>query len=98
MDAATKNPNAAENKDKDHGRDKEVAIVVNGRAKTVAEKEISFDEVVKLAFPTPPAGENILYTVNYRRGEGNKQGSLVEGQAIKVKEGMIFDVTATDRS
>ena len=38
------------------------------------------------------------YSVMYQRGHGNKSGSLVAGQSVKVKEGMRFDVTATDRS
>jgi Multiubiquitin len=40
-----------------------------------------------------------MFTVTYRRGEGNKpEGTLVEGETVKVKEGMIFNVTATDKS
>jgi len=75
-----------------------VTIVVNGRKKTVTTKEISFDEVVALAFDNPPSGPNIVITVAYRRGHGNKSGTLEEGQSVKVKDGMIFDVTATDKS
>jgi hypothetical protein len=54
---------------------------------------------VKLAFPTPPPGESIVYTVTYRKGEGHKpEGTLTEGERVKVKDGMIFNVTATDKS
>jgi hypothetical protein len=35
------------------GQNKEAKIVVNGREKTVTEKELSFDEVVTLAFGPP---------------------------------------------
>jgi hypothetical protein len=77
----------------------ETTIIVNGQEKTVTEKEISFDEVVALAFNPVPKGPYILITVAYRRGHGDKpQGTLTEGQSVKVKKGMIFDVTATDRS
>lgn len=76
----------------------EVTIVVNGRKKMVDEKEISFDEVVALAFDEPPSGPNVVITVAYRHAHGDKSGTLEEGQSIKVKEGMIFDVTATDKS
>ncbi|MGH7913590.1 MAG: multiubiquitin domain-containing protein [Candidatus Binataceae bacterium] len=79
-------------------RDHEVTIVVNGRQRTVDEKEITFDEAVKLAFDNPPTGENVVFSVTYRRAEGNKSGTLEEGGKIKVKEGMVFDVTATDKS
>jgi len=81
------------------GHNKEYTIIVNGRAKVVTQKELSFTEVVALAFDNPPQGPNIVITVTYRRGEGNKpEGSLVEGETVKIKEGMIFNVAATDKS
>lgn len=74
-------------------------IIVNGQKKVVTAKNQTFDDIVKLAFPTPPPGTNILYTVSYEDGPGvNPQGSMKEGQTVKVKNGMIFNVTATDKS
>ncbi len=79
--------------------DKETTIIINGRQLQVAGKEISFSQVVALAFPTPPAGQNIMFSVTYRRGHGNKpEGTLVEGQSVRLHEGMIFNVTSTDKS
>jgi hypothetical protein len=77
-----------------------VVIVVNGRPKTVPKNSsLSFWDVVKLAFENPPTGDGIQYTVQYTRGNGNKpSGTLVEGQSVKVKDGMEFDVTSTNRS
>ncbi len=76
---------------------KRVTIVVNGRPHQVAKEKISFEEVVALA--NLPSGPNIVYTVTYDRGHGNKpQGTLVDGESVKVKDGMIFNVTATDKS
>jgi len=87
----------SENKKGDRSH-KEVTIIVNGREKKVAKDEILFAEVVALAFDTPPANDT-LYTVTYKRGYGNKsEGTLVEGQSVKVKDGMIFNVTATNKS
>jgi hypothetical protein len=78
---------------------KHITIIVNGRPKEVTEKELSFAEIVALAFDNPPTGPNIVFTVTYRRGHGNKpEGTLVEGETVKVKDGMIFNVTATDKS
>lgn len=77
---------------------KTVTIYVNTRAHRVEKDEISFEEVTKLAFPTTPPGANIGYTVTYQRAHGNKDGTLVAGKSVKVKDGMIFDVTATDLS
>lgn len=82
----------------EHGKAHEVTIIVNGRERTVEEKEVSFEEAVKLAFPDPPTGDNVVITVAYRKAAGNRSGDLLPGQAIKVKEGTIFDVTATDKS
>jgi hypothetical protein len=78
---------------------KEITIIVNGRQKTVTEKEMSFDEIVTLAFGTPDYEQNV-YTVNYFRHEGkeNKEASLVTGQTVHVKDGMIFTVVRTTRS
>ena len=77
---------------------KELAVVVNGRPKTVSKKELTFAEVVALA-DNLPSGPNTIYTVTYRRGHGNKpEGSMVEGDTVRVKDKMIFNVTATDKS
>jgi molecular chaperone DnaK (HSP70) len=74
-------------------------IFVNGRAKSVHLRELTFGEVVRLAFATPPAGSNMVITVTYDRAAGPKpSGSLVEGKKIKVRDGTIFNVTATDKS
>lgn len=80
--------------------DKTITIIVNGREKTVPKKEVlSFNEIVALAFDTPPTGDNIVFTITYRKGHGDKpEGTIIEGQSVKAKDGMIFNVTATDKS
>jgi hypothetical protein len=76
---------------------KSVTIIVNGRENTVEKDDMTFEEIVALA--QLPSGPNITYTVTYRRGpDPRPDGTLVEGQSVKVKDGMIFNVTATDRS
>ena len=79
---------------------KTVTIIVNTREKAVEKNaEISFEDAVQLAFDgNPPTGPYMEFTVMYRRAAGNKDGSLVAGQSVKVKEGMVFNVSATDRS
>ena len=78
---------------------KEYTIVVNGREKTVTATELGEDDLVALAYENPPKGELICFTITYRRGQGNKpEGTLDEGDTVKLKEGMIFNVTATDKS
>ena len=76
------------------GKDKEVNIIVNGRPKKVPNKDISFEEVVALAFnPVPP---NAFFTVTY--SHGNNGGSLLPGKTVPVQNGMKFDVTETGQS
>jgi hypothetical protein len=91
---------ATEKKDKpgDHTRD--TTIIINGQEKITVTKELAFEEVVSLAYDgDPPSGPNWEFSVTYRRGRGEKpKGSLVAGQSVLVKEGMIFNVRATDKS
>lgn len=82
---------------KDH--EKEFTIIVNGRQKVVKGKDLTYTQVVALGFDDPPSGENVSFTITYRKGEGNKpEGTLVEGETVKIKEGMIFNVTPTNKS
>lgn len=74
-------------------------IIVNAEEKRVEGRQISFEALVKLAFPTAPTGPNILITIDYGNGPpANPKGSLKPGRSVKIKHGMTFDVTATDRS
>jgi len=78
---------------------KTVTIIVNSREKVVPKGDISFEQLVALAFNPVPTGENIVFTITYRKGHGHKpEGTLTEGETVKVKEGMIFNVRATDKS
>jgi hypothetical protein len=81
----------------------EFHIVVNGKQKTVTTdqtKELSYEDVVRLDYPNAVFNDNqTVYTVTYKRGEGNKpEGELAQGDRLKLKEGMIINVTPTDRS
>ena len=73
-------------------------IIVNGKPKSWDEVSISYIQVVDLAFP-PPHKPTEVFTVQYSHGlEGHREGTLVEGQTVPIKGGMIFDVTRTDKS
>lgn len=83
----------------DHGHGHRVTIIVNTREKVWTEKEISFEQVLALAFNPVPTGDNWSFTVGYRKGPGDRpEGSLTAGQSVKVKDGMVFSATATDKS
>jgi hypothetical protein len=91
--------NSIEHNQKNHEHPKEITIIVNGRQKMITKKELSFEDIVALAFENPTTGGNTIFTVTYRKGEGNKpEGTLTAGHSIKVKDEMIFNVTSTDKS
>jgi hypothetical protein len=74
-------------------------IIVNAEQHHVEKKRVSYEQIVRLAFPTPPPGGNIHFTVTYYNGpKANPDGTLTAGQTVKVKNEMVFNVKATDRS
>ncbi|MFA6447240.1 MAG: multiubiquitin domain-containing protein [Patescibacteria group bacterium] len=83
-----------------HGEDhdKSVTIIVNAREKEWNKKEISYQEVVVLAFGEYIENENTEYTVAYSKAHGNANGTLTKGENVKVKERMVFNVNKTDKS
>lgn len=88
-----------ENQDKiNQGHEKVVTIVVNTRDKEWSEKEISYRQVVELAFPNSDF-DRFVYTVSYSKGIDKKpKGTLADGQSVHVKDGMIFDVERANKS
>ena len=83
----------------ERNKDKEFVILVNAREKKWNNKTITFDQLVLLAFGSVSGDPNVSYTVTYKRGDNNKpEGIMVLGDEVKVKEGMRFNVTQTNRS
>lgn len=90
-------------KNQHHGGDdhqkKMTIVIINAAPHSVMEKELTYEQVVNLAYNnTPPTGPNVVITVTYSRGENGKSGTMLPGDKVKIKERMVFDVTATDRS
>ena len=84
---------------KTEDRKKTITIYINGTEKHVEKGHLSYDDIVALAFDSPPQGENVQISIQYTRGHSGKpKGTLVEGQSVEIVEGMEFDVTATNRS
>lgn len=79
---------------------KVATIFINGRPRDVTQKELTFDELVNIAYgPNPPRGELIVYTISWRKsGHDDREEDLLPGQSLKVKDGMVVDVVLTDRS
>jgi len=82
-----------------HSAPREITIFVNTRKKEEKKRHLTYDEVVALAFNPVPTGPNIKFTITYRNGpKQNPEGELLPGGKVKIKDGMIFDVTPTTKS
>lgn len=77
------------------GKEKSFNIVINGQQETVSEQHLTYEDVVRLAYPEGPF--NIVYSVSYASAHGH-DGTLAAGQKTVVKEGMSFNVIKTNRS
>jgi len=76
-----------------------VTIIVEGTPHEWPKDEITYAEVVSLEVPNFSQHPEITYKVTYTRGHGNKpEGILSSGASVKVKEGMVFNVSETGQS
>ncbi len=74
-------------------------IIVNGQLKHYPQEMISYDDVVKIAFPKVIGNGEVGFTVTYSDGpEQNVEGIMVRGKSVFVKHLMKFNVTATHKS
>ena len=84
-----------ENSSEAPGQNKSYDIIVNGKQRTVTDHRISYDQVIRLAFPEGPF--DVVFTVAYANPHG-KDGTLVQGQDTPVHDEMSFNVVKTNRS
>jgi hypothetical protein len=76
-----------------------ITIIVDGVPHEWRKPIITYAEVVTLYDPTYPQHPEITYSVKYKRGPNHKsEGTLAEGAAVRVKEGMVFNVSRTGQS
>jgi len=80
-------------KDSNNG-DKPTNIIINGTPTKFNGDEINYDQLVELAFP---GSSKILYTITFM-GPQMPDGTLTEGQSIKIRNGVKFNVSKTNRS
>jgi Multiubiquitin len=74
---------------------KQYNIRVNGQHKTVDHNVLNYDEIVLVAFPDPGNG---IYSVSFEKAESPKEGELVKGQSVEIRDGTEFDVDRTGES
>jgi hypothetical protein len=78
---------------------RETEIIVNARPRKVPGNEVTFGEIVKLAFPAPDPNPNVIYSMTYRHAASQPPaGELAAGGKVRVKHGTIFNVTKTTKS
>lgn len=78
-------------------KDVRVVIIVNSREHSWEKPQISYDELVVLAFGN--VAGNMAYTITYSNGPvQNPEGFVVKGQVVVVCNKMNFNVTGTCQS
>jgi len=78
---------------------KTVTIYVNTDPHEIQHGKLTFQQIVKLAYPDKASDPNILFKVSYRLGRGHSElKTLAEGDEVDAQEGMIFNVTYENRS
>ena len=76
-----------------------ITIVIYGTPFEVEKEEITYADLVTLAYPDFPQHPETTYTVTYKRGQGNKpEGTLSSGGTVKLKDRMVFNVSRTGQS
>lgn len=80
--------------------EKHYVIIVNTDPVIVDHDVLTFDELVKIAFPVPPTGTDPEFTVSFEHAKSTPHhGDLSsKGKVTVRKHGTIFDVDHTNRS
>lgn len=77
---------------------RETEIIVNARKRVVKGDEVSFEEIVQIAFPGSH-DTNTAFSMTFRHAACEPHaGELAPGGHVKVKNGTVFNVTKTVRS
>ncbi len=80
-------------------KQREFKLIVNAREKNWGLDSISFEQLIGLAFGAYDGNPSRGYTASYCDGpKENREGIMVKGSSVCVKNKMKFDVTATDKS
>ena len=74
-------------------------IIVNSRPREVDEKQVTFEQIVQLAFPGSHE-TNVVFSMTYRHAASTPHaGELGAGGSVEVKKkGTVFNVTRTVQS
>lgn len=74
-------------------------VIVNARPRTVTGRQVTFEQIVQLAFPGSQSESNVVFSMTYRHAASKPHaGELGAGGVVEVKKGTIFNVTRTVQS
>lgn len=77
---------------------REIEIIVNARPRLVPGPDVTFEQIVQLAFPGAPE-TNVVFSMTFRHAKSKPhQGELGIGGVVTVKKGTVFNVTRTVQS
>ena len=82
-------------------RRRRIPIIVNGQDKRLDRgvRTLSYEDAVILAYGNCADSDSVIYTVTYSNGpKKNRKGILVKGESVRVRKGMIFNVSRSDKS
>jgi hypothetical protein len=79
------------------GKPAGTSIYVNTTPVVWDHPQISYDQLVKLAFPEGPFEGQVRYSITWTKPDGS-EGALLKGGTVKIVDGMQFDVRNTDKS
>ena len=77
--------------------DKGVKVILNGTVVSLP-REISFEELTKLAFPDVVQNDQIEWEVDYKYADKGETRELHPGKVLEVAREMTINVSYTDKS
>lgn len=91
------NQNNDEHNEEAPGKNKSYTIVINGVQVTTDEHKLTYEGV--LALQNLPVDTENPYLVSYARGpHGNSKGDLAPGESLVIKDGVVFNVSPSNKS
>ena len=74
-----------------------IQIVLNGTEVSV-KRDMSYEDLICEAFPDVTHSETIEWEIDYRDSETGAERELTVGEELTCRNGMVVDVSYTDKS
>ena len=81
------------------GKQKGFTVKINGRERNVEHDQLSYEEIVNIAYPDGTQFEQPGFRIVFSGGIARQEeGDLEEGGNLKLQDGMVINVTPYDLS